>query len=110
MPESALLTGPLEPTNSAYAIAKIAGWRLTKAHWEQYGRHYITVNPCNIYGINDNYSQTAHVIPALMRRMWEAQRAGRAPLRLTELVKNRQDESSGLTRAGLSAGEYVGTG
>lgn len=70
--EDSLMTGKLEDSVEAYAIAKIAGWRLCKAYFEQYGRHYITVNPSNIYGLNDNYSARAHVIPALIRRALEA--------------------------------------
>jgi GDP-L-fucose synthase len=71
--EEALLTGPLEPTNEWYAIAKIAGIKLCQAYRKQYGRSYISVMPCNLYGPNDNYElNTSHVLPALIRRFHEA--------------------------------------
>lgn len=66
--ESSLFTGKLEDSVEAYAMAKICGWRLAKAYWEQYGRKYMTVAPSNIFGPQDNYSEEAHVIPALIRR------------------------------------------
>jgi len=71
--EEALLTGPLEPTNEWYAIAKIAGIKLCQAYRKQYGRHYISVMPCNLYGPNDNFDLTSsHVLPALIRKFHEA--------------------------------------
>ncbi|OAI31307.1 GDP-fucose synthetase [Methylosinus sp. R-45379] len=71
--EDSLLTGPLEPTNEWYAIAKIAGIKLCQAYRKQYGRHYISVMPCNLYGPNDNFDlQTSHVLPALIRKFHEA--------------------------------------
>jgi GDP-L-fucose synthase len=74
--ESSLLTGPLEPTNEWYAIAKIAGIKMCQAYRKQYGRNYISVMPCNLYGPNDNFDlQTSHVLPALMRKFWEARKA-----------------------------------
>ncbi|MBG0811876.1 GDP-L-fucose synthase [Methylosinus sp. H3A] len=77
--EDALLTGPLEPTNEWYAIAKIAGIKLCQAYRKQYGRSYISVMPCNLYGPNDNFDlQTSHVLPALIRKFHEAKEAGRA--------------------------------
>ncbi|TDX64205.1 GDP-L-fucose synthase [Methylosinus sp. sav-2] len=76
--EDALLTGPLEPTNEWYAIAKIAGIKLCQAYRKQYGRSYISVMPCNLYGPNDNFDlQTSHVLPALIRKFHEAKVAGR---------------------------------
>jgi GDP-L-fucose synthase len=76
--EDALLTGPLEPTNEWYAIAKIAGIKLCQAYRKQYGRRYISVMPCNLYGPNDNFDlQTSHVLPALIRKFHEAELAGR---------------------------------
>jgi GDP-L-fucose synthase len=76
--EDALLTGPLEPTNEWYAIAKIAGIKLCQAYRKQYGRHYISVMPCNLYGPGDNFDPlTAHVLPALIRRFHEAKLEGR---------------------------------
>jgi GDP-L-fucose synthase len=71
--EEALLTGPLEPTNEWYAIAKIAGIKLCQAYRRQYGRHYISVMPCNLYGPGDNFDpMNSHVLPALIRRFHEA--------------------------------------
>jgi len=73
--ESSLLTGPLEPTNEWYAIAKIAGIKLCQAYRKQYGRHYVSVMPCNLYGPGDNFDpMTSHVLPALIRRFHEAKR------------------------------------
>lgn len=71
--EEYLLTGPLEPTNEPYAIAKIAGIKLCEAYNEQYGRQYVSVMPTNLYGPNDNYDlQSSHVLPALLRKAHEA--------------------------------------
>jgi GDP-L-fucose synthase len=73
MREDSLLTGPLEPTNEAYAIAKIAGLKLCQAYRRQYGFRAITAMPTNIYGPGDNFSLTSsHVLPALMRKFHEA--------------------------------------
>jgi GDP-L-fucose synthase len=75
--EEYLLTGPLEPTNEAYAIAKIAGIKLCEAYNHQFGRQYISVMPTNLYGINDNYDlETSHVLPALIRKAHEAKIRG----------------------------------
>ena len=71
--ESSLLTGILEPTNDAYAIAKIAGIKMCQAYRKQYGVDYISTMPCNLYGVNDNFHPTnSHVLPALIRRFHEA--------------------------------------
>lgn len=71
--EDYLLTGPLEPTNEPYAIAKIAGIKLCEAYNAQYGRQYVSVMPTNLYGPNDNYDlETSHVLPALIRKTHEA--------------------------------------
>lgn len=71
--EDLLLTGTLEPTNEPYAIAKIAGIKMTEAFRDQYGCNFISVMPTNLYGINDNYHpQNSHVLPALIRRFHEA--------------------------------------
>lgn len=71
--ERSLLTGPLEPTNEWYAIAKIAGIKLCQAYRKQYGRNYISVMPCNLYGPGDNFDpMTSHVLPALIRKFHEA--------------------------------------
>jgi GDP-L-fucose synthase len=71
--EEYLLTGALEPTNDAYAVAKIAGIKMCQAYQKQYGANFITVMPANLYGPNDNFDlQTAHVLPALLRKFHEA--------------------------------------
>ncbi len=78
MREDALLTGPLEPTNQWYAIAKIAGIMLCRAYRAQYGRSYIAAMPTNLYGPGDNFDLgTSHVIPALMRKIDTAARENR---------------------------------
>ena len=77
IPESALLTGELEPTNDAYALAKIAGIQLCKAYRKQHGANFIAVMPTNLYGSQDNFHpEHSHVLPALLRRFHEAQRDG----------------------------------
>ncbi len=71
--ESYLLTGPLEPTNEPYAIAKIAGIKMCEAYRDQYGCNFISVMPTNLYGPNDNYSlENSHVLPAMIRKFHEA--------------------------------------
>ncbi len=78
MPEDALLTGPLEPTNQWYAVAKIAGIKLCDAYRQQYGSDFISAMPTNLYGPHDNFDlERGHVLPALMRRFYEAKMAGR---------------------------------
>ncbi|NNC72967.1 MAG: GDP-L-fucose synthase [Sphingomonadaceae bacterium] len=81
--ESALLTGPLEPTNQWYAIAKIAGIKLVESYRLQYGRAYISAMPTNLYGPGDNFDlETSHVLPALIRKAHEAKLAGAKTLEL----------------------------
>jgi GDP-L-fucose synthase len=75
--EDALLTGPLEPTNEWYAIAKIAGIKLCQAYRKQHGADFISAMPTNLYGPGDNYDlKTSHVLPALIRKVHEAKMAG----------------------------------
>ena len=75
--ESSLLTGALEPTNDAYAIAKIAGILQVQANRRQHGCHWISAMPTNLYGPNDNFDrQSSHVLPALIRRFHEAKESG----------------------------------
>jgi len=75
--EEYLLTGALEPTNDAYAVAKIAGITMLNAYRRQYGLHGISVMPTNLYGIGDNFAlENSHVLPALMRRFHEAKLTG----------------------------------
>lgn len=77
MSEGALLTGPLEPTNEPYAIAKIAGIKLCESYNRQYGTDYRSVMPTNLYGPGDNYHpENSHVIPGLIRRFHEARQTG----------------------------------
>src|SRR2546423_1557001 len=73
IPESALLTGPLEPTNEAYAVAKIAGLKLCQAYDREYGANFISVMPSNLYGPNESFDlETSHVLAALLRKAHEA--------------------------------------
>ena len=77
MKEEHLLTGPLEPTNEPYAVAKIAGIKMCGAYNRQYGTNFLCAMPTNLYGPNDNYdARHSHVLPALIRRMHEARTAG----------------------------------
>lgn len=79
--EDSLLTGPLEPTNEWYAIAKIAGIKLAQAYRKQYGADYISAMPTNLYGPEDNFDlQSSHVMPALMRKAHEAKLRGDSTL------------------------------
>lgn len=74
--EEALLSGPLEPTNRAYAIAKIAGIVLCQSYNEQHGTHFLSVMPTNLYGPHDNFDlETSHVLPALIRKFHEAKQS-----------------------------------
>jgi GDP-L-fucose synthase len=75
--EDQLMDGPLEPTNSAYAVAKIAGIEMCRAYNKQYGTSYLSVMPTNLYGPGDNFDlQSSHVLPALLRRFHEAKLRG----------------------------------
>ena len=88
IPESALLSGPLEPTNEAYAIAKIAGIKLCQAYAREYGANFISVMPTNLYGPNDNFDlETSHVLAALLRKAHEAKITER---KKTNRVGNRR--------------------
>ncbi len=81
--EEYLLTGPLEPTNEPYAIAKIAGLKMCEAYRSQYGSNFITVMPTNLYGPNDNYDlNNSHVLPAMLRKFHEARERGDASVTL----------------------------
>ena len=75
--EDSLLTGPLEPTNDAYALAKIAGIKLCQSYAKQYGKNFISAMPTNLYGPNDNFDlRSSHVLPALIRKVHEAKTSG----------------------------------
>ena len=77
IPEDALLTGPLEPTNDCYALAKIAGIRMCQAYNQQYGTNFISVMPTNLYGPGDNFGlENSHVLPAMIRKVHEAKARG----------------------------------
>jgi GDP-L-fucose synthase len=81
IPEEALLTGPLEPTNEAYAIAKITGVKLCQAYTREYGANFISVMPTNLYGPGDNFDlENSHVLPALLRKAHEAKVNGASEL------------------------------
>lgn len=92
IPETALLTGPLEPTNEWYAIAKIAGLKLCEAYRKQHGVDYISAMPTNLYGPGDNFDlQNSHVIPALMRKAHSAKVAGKNGLTIWGTGKPRRE-------------------
>jgi GDP-L-fucose synthase len=77
IPESSLLTGPLEPTNEPYALAKIAGIKLCQSYARQYGKNFISAMPTNLYGPGDNFDlNNSHVLPALLRKVHEAKQTG----------------------------------
>jgi len=81
IPESALLSGPLEPTNEAYAVAKIAGVKLCQAFFREYGANFISAMPTNLYGPNDNFDlETSHVLAALLRKAYEAKKSSAGEL------------------------------
>ena len=90
--EEYLLTGPLEPTNEPYAIAKIAGIKLCDAYRAQYGCNFISVMPTNLYGPNDNYDlNNSHVLPALIRKFHEAKLAGAPSVTMWGTGKPRRE-------------------
>lgn len=90
--EDYLLTGPLEPTNEPYAIAKIAGIKLCDAYRAQYGCNFVSVMPTNLYGPNDNYDlNNSHVLPALIRKFHEARISGAPTVTLWGTGKPRRE-------------------
>lgn len=92
MSESALLTGTLEPTNEPYAIAKIAGIKLCESYNRQHGTDYRSVMPTNLYGPGDNFHHTnSHVLPAMIRRFWEAKMAGASSVAIWGTGKPRRE-------------------
>lgn len=119
--EEYLLTGPLEPTNEPYAIAKIAGIKLCENYNIQYGTQYVSVMPTNLYGPNDNYDlNNSHVLPALIRKTHEAKRRGDKelvvwgsgkPMREFLFVDDMADACVFLMEHDIGAGLFnVGTG
>ncbi len=119
--EEYLLTGPLEPTNEPYAIAKIAGIKLCESYNRQYGTRYVSAMPTNLYGPNDNYDlASSHVLPALIRKAHEARERGDAelvvwgsgrPRREFLYVDDMADACVFLMESGVSGGLFnVGCG
>ncbi|KML46377.1 GDP-L-fucose synthase [Burkholderia cepacia] len=119
--EEYLLTGPLEPTNEPYAIAKIAGVKMCESYNRQHGRHYVSVMPTNLYGPNDNYDlNNSHVLPALIRKAHEAKARGDneyvvwgsgRPMREFLYVDDLAAACVFLMEQGIAEGLYnVGTG
>lgn len=119
--EEYLLTGPLEPTNEPYAIAKIAGIKLCESYNRQYGTQYVSVMPTNLYGPNDNYDlNNSHVLPALIRKAHEAKTRDDAtyvvwgsgnPMREFLYVDDMADACVFLMESGIGEGIFnVGTG
>jgi GDP-L-fucose synthase len=119
--EEYLLTGPLEPTNEPYAIAKIAGIKLCESLNRQYGTRYVSAMPTNLYGPNDNYDlASSHVLPALIRKAHEAEQRGDAeyvvwgsgrPMREFLYVDDMADACVFLMERGIADGIYnIGTG
>ncbi|HEY0368250.1 MAG TPA: GDP-L-fucose synthase, partial [Chthoniobacterales bacterium] len=92
IPEDAFLTGKLEPTNDAYAIAKIAGIKLCQAYAREYGENYISAMPTNLYGPRDNFDlNSSHVLPALIRKTHEAKMSGARELVVWGTGKPRRE-------------------
>jgi GDP-L-fucose synthase len=92
MREDYLLTGPLEPTNEPYAIAKIAGIKLCEAFNSQHGTHYVSVMPTNLYGPHDNFDlKSSHVLPALIRKFHEAKVAAQPSVTIWGTGKPRRE-------------------
>ncbi len=92
MAEDQLLTGPLEPTNESYAVAKIAGIKLCQAYYKQYGSNFISIMPTNLYGPGDNFDlETSHVLPALIRKFHEAKVSGSASVTLWGTGKPKRE-------------------
>jgi len=90
--EEYLLSGYLEHTNEPYAIAKIAGIKMCQAYNRQYGTHFISVMPTNLYGLNDNFDlETSHVLPALIRKIYEAKVAGHKEVEVWGTGKPRRE-------------------
>lgn len=110
--EEYLMTGPLEETNSAYSIAKIAGLELIKSYRRQYGRKWISLMPTNVYGPNDNFNlETSHVLPALIHKFVDAADSGESSVSLwgTGLARREFIHADDLARAVLvAADEYDG--
>lgn len=110
--ETALLSGPLEPTNQAYALAKISGLKLCESYNKQHNTNFITLIPCNLYGPYDNYDlQNSHVIPALIKKIFTAKHENQKSLKLWGSGKPLREfmHSSDLARACLFALNNINT-
>jgi GDP-L-fucose synthase len=106
--EEYLMTGPLEPTNSAYAVAKIAGIELINSYRKQHARHWISLMPTNTYGPRDNFDlKTCHVLPAMIKRYVTARRTGKAEIILWGSGEAKREflHSSDLANAVILASE-----
>jgi GDP-L-fucose synthase len=119
MPEDCLLTGPLEPTNEWYAIAKIAGIKMCQAYRQQYGFDAIAAMPTNLYGPGDNFDlENSHVLPALIRKFHEAKEAGAASVTVWGTGSPKREflhvddlaDACVFLMAGYSADEIVNIG
>lgn len=119
--EEYLLTGPLEPTNEPYAIAKIAGLKMCESYNRQYGSHFVSAMPTNLYGPGDNYDlASSHVLPALLRKAHEAKQSGvrelvvwgsGRPLREFLFVDDLADACVFLMERGIGEGVFnIGCG
>jgi len=119
--EEYLLTGPLEPTNEPYAIAKIAGLKMCESYNRQYGSHFVSAMPTNLYGPGDNYDlASSHVLPALLRKAHEAKQSGASelvvwgsgrPLREFLFVDDLADACVFLMERGIGEGVFnIGCG
>ncbi|MDI6760177.1 MAG: GDP-L-fucose synthase [Candidatus Brocadiaceae bacterium] len=91
MKEEYLLTGPIEPTNEPYAIAKIAGVKMCQSYNRQYGTNFMPVIPADVYGTNDDFSDSGHVVPSLIRRFHEAMTNGSNSITLWGTGKPRRE-------------------
>ncbi len=91
MKEEYLLTGPFEPTNEGYALAKVAGLRMCEYFNRQYGTDYISIMPCNLYGLNAHYNENVHVMASLIRRFHEAKVEGLEKVEVWGSGKQRRE-------------------
>ena len=109
MKEDALLTGLLEPTNEAYAIAKIAGIKMAQMYRKQYGANYISVMPTNLYGPGDNFDlQNSHVLPALIRKFIEAKESDQKNVTIWGTGSRRGNVPGPVLRVKRSLGAQPG--
>jgi GDP-L-fucose synthase len=91
MKEEYLMTGPIEPTNEPYGVAKLAGMKMCQAYDRQYGTNFISIIPANVYGINDHFSDEGHVVASLIRRFHEAKAEGKESVTLWGTGKPKRE-------------------